>query len=70
MKNIVDKIKTVMVIQKFTQKDIANLLNTGQSSVSKKLASNNLKLSDYEKLVKACGCELEVNIILPDGTKI
>ena len=68
--NLSNKLKRAMKAQNLTQNDLAKLLDVGQSNISMKLLANNFKLSDYEKMVKACGCELEINIILPNGTKI
>ncbi len=65
-----NKLKTAMRNQNITQNDLAKLLDVGQSNISMKLSANNFKLNDYEKMVLACGCELEVNIILPNGQKI
>lgn len=65
--DLANKIKMAMKSQNITQKDLANILGVSQANISMKFASNNFKFSDYERLVKACGCELEVNIILPDG---
>ena len=36
-------------------------------SLSKKLKANNFRLREYEELVHALGCALEIKIVLPSG---
>lgn len=59
-----------MVKQNISQKTVALATNQKQPNLSVKMLTNNFKLSEYEKLVKALGCTLEINIILPTGEKI
>lgn len=70
MIDLTEKLKITMIKQKFTQCDLAEKTNQLQNNLSRKMTLNNFKLSDYEKLINAMGCKLEINIILPNGEKI
>lgn len=59
-----------MIKQNVTQTKLAELSDQTQKNLSNKMARDNFKLSEYEKLVTALGCQLEINIILPTGEKI
>lgn len=59
-----------MIKQNVTQTKLAELTDQTQNNLANKFKANNFKLSEYEKLVSALGCELEINIILPTGEKI
>lgn len=59
-----------MIKQNVTQTKLAELSDQTQKNLSNKMARDNFKLSEYEKLVEALGCTLEINIILPTGEKI
>ncbi len=63
------KIKLAMVNQGINQTELARLTEQTKSNLSNKLERNDFKLSEYERLVNALGCNLEVSIICPDGTK-
>lgn len=67
--DLAEKIKLVMIKQKMTQVELAEKTGQRQSNLSAKLKANDFKYSEYEKLVKALGCELEVWIKLPNGEK-
>ncbi len=68
--DISTKIKIAMTATKTTQTQLAYCTNQKQSTLSEKLSKNNFRINDLETLVKALGCDLEVNIILPDGKRI
>ena len=70
MINLTEKLKIAMLKQKMTQTALAGLTFQSQNNLSMKCKTNNFKLSEYEKLVNALGCTLEINIILPNGEKI
>lgn len=70
MNNLTEKLKIAMIKQNVTQTRLAELSDQTQKNLSNKMARDNFKLSEYEKLVTALGCELEINIILPTGEKI
>lgn len=70
MINLTEKLKIAMIKQNVTQTKLAELSDQTQKNLSNKMARDNFKLSEYEKLVTALGCQLEINIILPTGEKI
>lgn len=70
MTNLTEKLKIAMIKQNVTQTKLAELSDQTQKNLSNKMARDNFKLSEYEKLVEALGCKLEINIILPTGEKI
>ncbi len=70
MTNLTEKLKIAMIKQNVTQTKLAELSDQTQKNLSNKMARDNFKLSEYEKLVEALGCQLEINIILPTGEKI
>ncbi len=70
MIDLTKKIKKAMLELDISQIELAKRLNQSQSNLSQKFVANNFKLSEYEKLVEALGCQLEINIILPTGEKI
>ncbi|MCI8368239.1 MAG: helix-turn-helix domain-containing protein [Clostridia bacterium] len=70
MTNLTEKLKIAMIKQNVTQTKLAELTDQTQKNLSNKMSRDNFKLSEYEKLVFALGCELEINIILPTGEKI
>ncbi len=70
MINLTEKLKIAMIKQNVTQTKLAELSDQTQKNLSNKMSRDNFKLSEYEKLVEALGCTLEINIILPTGEKI
>lgn len=70
MIDLTKKLKKTMLELDISQIELAKRLNQTQSNLSQKFVANNFKLSEYEKLVEALGCKLEINIILPTGEKI
>ena len=68
--NLSEKLKIAMIKQNVNQLKLAELTDQTQNNHSKKMLRNNFKFSEYEKLIEALGCTLEINIVLPDGTKI
>lgn len=70
MINLTRKLKIAMLDLDISQSVLADRLNQTQSNLSQKLSANNFKLSEYEKIVEALGCTLEINIVLPTGEKI
>jgi hypothetical protein len=67
MIDLTEKLKIAMIKLKINQTQLAALSNKKQPNIAAKLKTNNFKLSEYQKLVEAMGCKLEINIILPDG---
>ncbi len=70
MQNLTEKLKIAMLKQNVNQQTLAELTAQSNTNLSNKLKANNFKLQEYEKLVNALGCRLEINIILPSGEKI
>ena len=64
------KLRIAMLETNKSQVELAKLTNQTQANLSKKIIADNFKLKEFEKLVKALGCQLEVNIILPNGKVI
>ena len=67
---LTEKIKIAMIKTNTNQTTLAERTGQTQGNLANKLIRDNFKLSEFEKLVEALGCTLEINIILPDGTKI
>lgn len=59
-----------MIEQNVNQTTLAERTGQTQKNLSNKMARDNFQLSEYEKLVTALGCTLEISIVLPSGEKI
>ena len=70
MIDLTEKLKIAMIKQKVTQQQLAELTEQKQPNLSAKMVANNFKLSEYQRLVEALGCRLEINIVLPNGEKL
>lgn len=68
--DLTEKLKIAMLKQHITQTELARRTTQSQNNLANKMKANNYKLSEYEKLVNACGGALEINIIMPSGEKI
>ena len=68
--NLTEKIKTTLTKLNVSQTELAKRTLQSKENLWNKLSRGNFKLSEYEKLVTALGCQLEINIILPDGERI
>ena len=68
--NLTEKLKIAMIKQGVTQVELAKRVEQTQSNLSQKFVANNFKLSEFEKLVTALGCDLEISIITPNGERI
>ena len=64
------KIKMAMIEQDVTQVELARRTGQNQANLSYKINADNFRINELEELMKAIECEIEVNIILPDGRKI
>ena len=62
-----NKLKMAMIATNINQIKLAELTNQSQQNLSQKMVSNNYKIQEYERLVNALGCQLKINIILPNG---
>lgn len=70
MINLTEKLKIAMIKQNVTQIELAKLSDQTQSNLSQKFTTNNFKLSEYQRLVEALGCTLDIAIVLPNGERI
>ena len=52
-----------------TQEELAEKLNVKQSAVSKMEKREGISLSNLQKMIKAMGGEIEINIIFPEKHK-
>ena len=59
-----------MIKQNVTQIELAKLSGQTQSNLSQKFTTNNFKLSEYQRLVEALGCTLDIAIVLPNGERV
>jgi hypothetical protein len=59
-----------MVATNINQVKLAELTNQSQENLSQKMAKNNFKMQEFEKLITAMGCELKIQIILPNGETV
>ena len=64
------KLKMAMVATNINQIKLAKLTNQSQQNLSEKMTRDNFRLQEYEQLVNALGCELKINIILPNGETV
>lgn len=64
------KLKMAMIATNINQIKLAELTDQSQQNLSQKMVTGNYKIKEYEKLVKALGCELKVSIVLPNGETI
>lgn len=64
------KLKMAMIATNINQIKLAELTNQSQQNLSQKMVSNSYKIQEYERLVNALGCQLKINIILPNGEVI
>lgn len=70
MIDLTKKLKIAMIKKGISQTELATLTAQSQANLSGKMVANNFKLSEYEKLVNAMDCTLEINIVFPDGDKV
>lgn len=59
-----------MIATNINQIKLAELTKQSQQNLSQKMVSNNYKIQEYERLVNALGCELKIQIILPNGDTV
>ena len=64
------KLKMVMVATNINQVKLAELTKQSQENLSQKMAKNNFKMQEFERLITAMGCELKIQIILPNGETV
>lgn len=59
-----------MIATNINQIKLAELTNQSQQNLSQKMVSNSYKIQEYERLVNALGCQLKIQITLPNGEVI
>ena len=64
------KLKMAMVATNINQVKLAELTKQSQENLSQKMAKNNFKMQEFEKLITAMGCELKIQISLPNGETV
>ena len=62
-----NKLKMAMIATNINQIKLAELTKQSQQNLSQKMVSNNYKIQEYERLINALGCQLKIQIILPNG---
>ncbi len=70
MIDISEKIKILAVKSKMTVSDLAQKSNQSNANLYNKMARNDFKLSELQRLADGLGVGLEVNFVLPTGEKI
>ena len=64
------KLKMAMIATNTNQIKLAELTNQSQQNLSDKMKRDNFRLQEYERLVTAMGCELKIQIVLPNGETV
>ena len=64
---LANMLRIAMINLEVTQVELARRTNQTQANLSKKMRNDNFNLREFERLVTALGCELEVKIKLPSG---
>lgn len=59
-----------MISTNTNQIKLAELTNQSQQNLSDKMKRDNFRLQEYERLVTAMGCELKIQIVLPNGETV
>lgn len=70
MINLTEKLKIAMIKENVTQSELAARSEQSQGNLANKFSRNDFKLSEYQRLVEALGCTLEIAIVLPNGERI
>lgn len=70
MLNLSEKLRIAMIKLNVNQTQLAERSGQSQKNLSNKMLRNDFKFSEFEKLVTALGCELEVTIKLPNGERL
>lgn len=67
---VTNKIKALMQINNTKQADLAAKVGTTQANISRILKlGNSIRIKDLISIVNSAGATVEINIVLPDGTK-
>lgn len=60
-------LRKVMIEVEVTQTELAKRTNQSQQNLSNKIKNDNFTIYEFEELLNALGCSLEINVRLPDG---
>ena len=64
------RLRAVMSYMGVNQTKLAHLVGISQPTLSEKIVTDNFKIKDYQRLIEALGCTLEMSILFPDGTRL
>ena len=70
MSEVLTKLKMAMTAVNVNQTELAKLTNQTKANLSNKMTADNFRIKEYAELVRALGCTLEINIVLPNGKTI
>ena len=70
MIDIAEKIKILAVKSKTTTAGIAQASKQSNANLYNKMARNDFKISELQRIADAMRVELEVNFVLPTGEKV
>ena len=62
------KLKAAMSYMDVNQDVLSRRVGISQPTLSQRISTDNFKIKDYQRLIEALGCTLEMSILLPDGT--
>lgn len=68
--DISEKIRILAIKSHMSVQQIAELSGQSAANLYNKMGRNNFKISELERVAEAAGCSIEINFVLPDGTKI
>jgi len=68
--DITKKIKHLLLEKDVTATVLAAKIGTTQSNISYKMTNNSYSVTDLKNIADALECDLEINFVLSDGTKI
>ncbi|MDU4846121.1 helix-turn-helix domain-containing protein [Clostridium sp.] len=58
--DITKEIKKILIDEDMTQTELAEKLNTSSGNLTNKLRRNDMKVSDFEKILDTIGYELKI----------
>lgn len=65
-----EKIRLLLLKEKKTIGELADLLGQSRQNLSNKLSRDNFSVRELKKIAKVLGAEYEENFVFQDGTKI
>ena len=68
--DIAEKVRILAVKSKTSVQQIAEKSGQSSANLYNKLSRNDFKLSELERIACAIGATLEVNFIMPDGSRV